>query len=177
MPPETGEPPKQLKSYRKVALEPGESRTVTMTLGQRAFSQWGEGGWAVARGCYRLMVGSSSRNIAQQKVVSVGGAKCAGSAAAIARPKTRCVDTRRFTFTLHHAVGARIVRVAVFVNGKRKLSRRGHDIKRVTIARLPRKRFVVRIVSTSSTGAQLISTRVYHGCKKSRPHTRARHPH
>jgi hypothetical protein len=87
------------------------------------------------------------------------------------------VDTRRFAFKLHHAVGARIVRVVVFVNGRKKLALRGHDIQRVTIARLPRKRFVVRIETTSSTGAQLISTRVYHGCKKTRPHTRARHPH
>jgi hypothetical protein len=69
-------------------------------------------------------------------------------------------------------VGARIVRVAVYVNDKKKLSLRGKDIKRVTIARLPRRRFVVRIVSTSSTGARLTSTRVYHGCKKTRPTTR-----
>jgi beta-glucosidase len=178
MPPETGEPPKQLKSYSKVALEPGQSKTVTMNLGRRAFSYWSTGsGWTVKKGCYTLMLGSSSRDIAATKVVSVGGAKCPGAAAHIARPATRCVDTRRFAFKLHHAVGARIVRVTIFVNGKRKLALRGHDIQRVTIARLPRKRFVVRIETTSSTGAQLISTRVYHGCKKTRPRTRARHPH
>jgi hypothetical protein len=156
-----------------VLLQPGQSKTVTMTLGRRAFSYWSSpGGWTVAKGCYRLMVGSSSRDIAATKVVSVGGASCPGSVASIARPKTKCVDTRRFGFKLHHAVGARIVRVAVYVNGKKKLSLRGKDIKRVTIARLPRKRFVVRIVSTSSTGARLVSTRVYHGCKKTRPTTR-----
>jgi hypothetical protein len=108
--------------------------------------------------------------------VSVGGAKCPGAAAHIASPAPKCVDARHFSFRLHHAVGARIVRVAVYVNGRRKLALRGHDIKRVSIARLPRKRFVVKIVTTSSTGAQLISTRVYHGCKKTRPHTHARHP-
>jgi beta-glucosidase len=172
MPPETGEPPKQLKGYRKIALEPGQSKTVTMKLDRRAFSYWSPGtGWTVAKGCYRLMVGSSSRDIAQQKVVSVGGAKCPGAAAMIARPKTSCVDARRFSFKLHHAVGARIVRATVYVNGKRKLSLRGHDIQRVSIARLPRKRFTVKIVTTSSTGAKLISTRVYHGGKKTRPRT------
>jgi hypothetical protein len=41
----------------------------------------------------------------------------------------------------------------------------------VTLGRLPKKRFVVRVVSTWNTGAQLISTRVYHGCKKTRPRT------
>jgi beta-glucosidase len=173
LPPQTGEPPKQLRSYRKVSLQPGESKTVTMKLGSRAFSYWSSdaGGWVVAKGCYRLMVGSSSRDIVATKVVSVGGAKCPGAAAHIAQPKTRCVDSRRFAFKLHHAVGARIVRVAVYVNGRKRLSLRGHDIKRVSIARLPRKRFVVKVVTTSSTGAKLVSTRVYHGCKKTRPHT------
>src|SRR3954465_1671102 len=177
IPPQTGEPPKQLKGYRKVFLQPGESRTVTMALGQRAFSYWGSGGWTVAKGCYSIMLGSSSRDIAQQKVVSVGGASCPGSVANISRPAARCVDTRLFSFKLPHPVGARVVKVVVYVNGKRKLSRRGRNIKRVSIARLPKKRFVVRIVATQNTGSQLISTRVYNGCKKSRPRTRSRHPH
>jgi beta-glucosidase len=173
MPAQTGEPPKQLKAYRKVVLQPGQSKTVSMKLGPRAFSYWSSdaGAWTVAKGCYQLMVGSSSRDIVATKVASVGGAKCPGAAIHIAQPKTRCVDTRRFAFKLHHAVGARIVRVAVFVNGRKRLSLRGHDLKRVSIARLPRKRFVVRIVTTSSTGAKLVSTRVYHGCKKTRPRT------
>src|SRR5207244_4117720 len=50
----------------------------------------------------------------------------------------RCVDRRRFSFTLHHFRKARVVKVEVLVNGKRKLTRRGRDIKRLTIARLPR---------------------------------------
>jgi beta-glucosidase len=172
MPAETGEPPKQLKSYRKVQLQPGQTKNVTMKLGRRAFSQWSPGsGWVIAKGCYRLMLGTSSRDIAATKVVSVAGAKCPGAAAHLGRPVQKCVDSRRFAFKLHHAVGARIVRVAVYVNGKRRLSLRGKDIKRVSIARLPRKRFTVKIVTTSSTGAKLISTRVYHGCKKTRPRT------
>jgi beta-glucosidase len=172
MPAKTGEPPKQLKSYQKVLLQPGERKTVTLKLDRRAFSYWaGAGGWTVAKGCYTLMLGDSSRSIAAQKTVSVGGAKCSHPAATIAAPAQRCVDARRFAFKLHHPVGARIVRVVVFVNGKRKLSLRGKDIQRVSIARLPRKRFVVRIETTSSTGARLISTRIYHGCKKTRPRT------
>ena len=39
----------------------------------------------------------------------------------------------------------------------------------------PKKRFVVKIVATENTGSQLISTRVYDGCKKSRPRTRHGH--
>jgi beta-glucosidase len=177
MPNETGEPPKQLKGYSRVSLSPGQSRTVSLSLGSRDFSYWGTGGWTVAKGCYRIMLGSSSRDIAAQKVVSVGGASCPGAAAHIGRRAPKCVDTRRFSFRLHHPVGARVVRVVVYVNGKRKLSRRGRNITRVSIARLPRKRFVVKVVQTQNTGAQIISTRVYDGCKKSRPTVRSRHPH
>jgi hypothetical protein len=149
-----------------------------MKLDERAFSHWDTkaGAWTVAKGCYQIMVGSSSRDIVQQGVVAVRGAKCPGALAQIpAPPSTACVDTRKFRFKLHHAPGARVVRVVVYVNGKRRLARRGHDIRRVTLKRLPKKRFVVRVVATQNTGSQLISTRVYHGCKKTRPHTHAHH--
>jgi hypothetical protein len=110
--------------------------------------------------------------------VAVGGAKCPGSKAQIAQPAPqKCVDTRKFGFRLHHAVGARVVKAVVFVNGKRRLKLSGKDITRVTLSKLPKKRFVVRVVATQNTGSQLISTRVYHGCKKTKPHTRARHHH
>jgi hypothetical protein len=89
----------------------------------------------------------------------------------------RCVDRRTFTFRLHHGPGRRVVRVEVFVNGRRTLRRSGRDIRRVTVPRLPRKRFTVRIVATQSNGSQLISTRRYSGCRKGRPTTRAHHHH
>ena len=103
--------------------------------------------------------------------VVLGG--CGG--AAKLPPARRCVDRRKFTFRLHHARGARVVRVVVFVNGKRRLVRKGRNIRRVSLKRLPRRRFVVRIVSTQSTGSKLISVRKYKGCRKGRPHTRAHH--
>jgi hypothetical protein len=86
-------------------------------------------------------------------------------------PARRCVDRRKFSFKLHHARRARVVRVAVYVNGKRKLSKRGNNIRRITLRRLPKKRFKVRIVATQSSGAKLISTRTYRGCTKSKPRT------
>jgi hypothetical protein len=85
-----------------------------------------------------------------------------------------CSAKRSVRFKLHHAKGARVVKVVAYVNGKRKLSRRGHDIKSVTLRRLPTKRFVVRIVATHSSGSQLVSTRTFKGCKKTRPTTRRR---
>jgi hypothetical protein len=82
-----------------------------------------------------------------------------------------CVDKRRFTFRFHRSGHSRVVRVAVFVNGKRRLVKRGRSIKRVTLTRLPRSNFTVRIVTTFSNGSKRASTRTYTGCTKSRPHT------
>lgn len=60
-----GEPPKVLKAFRKVQLDPGRRSTVTLTLDRRDLSIWdtGENRWVSPTGRYRLMVGSSSRDI------------------------------------------------------------------------------------------------------------------
>jgi hypothetical protein len=106
----------------------------------------------------------------------VGGPSlAAGGATGPLPPSRRCVDRRKFGFRLHHARGARVVNVQVFVNGKRKLTRHGRNIRRVTLTRLPRKKFTVTVVSTQSTGSKLISTRTYRGCTKSPPHSRRPH--
>jgi hypothetical protein len=98
-----------------------------------------------------------------------------GCSAAGLPSSARCVDRRKFSFKLHRYRRARIVRVRAYVNGKRTVNRRGRDIRRVTIRRLPQGTFTVKIVSTQSTGSQLVSTRTYRGCKKSRPRTRGHH--
>jgi beta-glucosidase len=61
-----GEPPKQLRSFAKVMLQPGEQRRVQLRLDRPAFEYWDEKqrGWTVARGAYGVEVGSSSRDIA-----------------------------------------------------------------------------------------------------------------
>ena len=85
-----------------------------------------------------------------------------------------CVDKRGFVFRFHRSRGARVVAVQVFVNGKRRVLRRGHDIKRVRIKALPRRSFTVRVVTTFSNGSSRASTRTYKGCKKSKPRTSRR---
>ena len=94
-----------------------------------------------------------------------------------AASRSGCSDKRRFKFKLHHARRARIVRVEAFVNGKRVLTRRGHNIKTITIARRPQGHFTVKIVSTQSNGSRLVSIRTYDGCSKGRPTTRGHHAH
>ena len=60
-----GEPPRQLGGFKKVFLQPGESRTVTVSLDKRAFSRWSSKAhaWEVVDGVHGIAVGSSSRDI------------------------------------------------------------------------------------------------------------------
>jgi len=84
-------PPKELRAFAKVRLEPGESADVTLRLDERAFACWDpgdrawpelaprlassplvrlapdrrtEGGWRVDPGRYELHVGRSSADVA-----------------------------------------------------------------------------------------------------------------
>jgi len=58
-------PPKELKGFEKVALQPGEAQTVTFELGMRAFAFWDQdlGDWRVETGGFEIQVGASSRDI------------------------------------------------------------------------------------------------------------------
>jgi YVTN family beta-propeller protein len=89
-----------------------------------------------------------------------------------AAAKPACVDHRSFRFRLNPG-RSRVTKVEVFVNGVRKVVRRGKNIRFVTLQKVPRKRFVVRIKTTLANGSKRDSVRVYRGCKKSRPATRS----
>ncbi|MBE9375301.1 glycoside hydrolase family 3 C-terminal domain-containing protein [Saccharopolyspora sp. HNM0983] len=61
----TPQPPKQLKGFAKLHLEPGETRRVTFPLTDRDLSYWDgvTGQWRIAPGTCEIMVGESSRDI------------------------------------------------------------------------------------------------------------------
>ncbi len=68
-----GEPPRVLGGYGKVFLQPGASKLVSVSLPPRAFAHWDAAkGWTVAGGTYRLLVGSSSRDIRLASTASLG---------------------------------------------------------------------------------------------------------
>jgi beta-glucosidase len=71
--PPVARPEKELKAFAKVALAPGETRGVTMTLGPRSFAYYDPeaNGWWVAPGRYDILVGSSSRDIRLSGQVAV----------------------------------------------------------------------------------------------------------
>ena len=58
-------PEKELKSFAKVALRSGESKTVTLVLDKRSFSFWDEmtHNWKVEDGEFEFKVGGSSNNL------------------------------------------------------------------------------------------------------------------
>jgi beta-glucosidase len=62
------QPPLQLKRFEKISLEPGETRHVHFALDRRSLSCWNTQihNWDVLPGPYKVMVGSSSRDILLQ---------------------------------------------------------------------------------------------------------------
>lgn len=55
-------PARELKAFEKVFLQPGEVKTVTFTLSDRAFAVWSNG-WKVPGGTYTLKIGDLSAEI------------------------------------------------------------------------------------------------------------------
>ena len=58
-------PEKELKAFAKVHLEPGESRTVTLTIGRDALAYYdvSKHAWMAEAGEFEILIGSSSRDI------------------------------------------------------------------------------------------------------------------
>ena len=58
-------PNKELKNFSKVSLEPGETKTVTITLAREAFAYWDDlkHAWVAEAGEFEVLVGSSSTDI------------------------------------------------------------------------------------------------------------------
>jgi beta-glucosidase len=59
------EPPRRLVAFRKIALAPGESRSIELALPARAFDVWDapEHRWHAPSGRYEILIGRSSREI------------------------------------------------------------------------------------------------------------------
>ena len=72
------QPLAQLKGFEKVTLAPGKRARVSFRLDSRSLSYWdvAAGDWRVAPGCYRVMVGGSSRELPLRGVLARGGAAC-----------------------------------------------------------------------------------------------------
>ena len=58
-------PVKELKAFRKVFLQPGETQQVSLTLDKSALSFYNDqaGQWTAEPGDFRVLIGTSSKNI------------------------------------------------------------------------------------------------------------------
>ncbi len=66
-------PPKELKGFDKVTLNPGETKTVTVQLDERAFSYYDpvHAQWVAEAGDFDILVGASSADIRLTKTVTL----------------------------------------------------------------------------------------------------------
>ncbi len=66
-------PPKELKGFAKVELQPGETKTATMQLDRRAFAYYHPGyhQWITEDGEFDILVGASSADIRGQATVTL----------------------------------------------------------------------------------------------------------
>jgi beta-glucosidase len=82
----TGEPPKNLRGFQRVTLDPGASQHVSVTLDARSFQYWNNG-WTNATGANAISVGSSSRDIrlTGQVTIGSGGGGTGGTQTALPR--------------------------------------------------------------------------------------------
>ena len=64
---------KELRGFQKVTLAPGQTARVTLELDERSFSIYDGGRFLIPGGRYRVLVGSSSRDIRLAQSIQVSG--------------------------------------------------------------------------------------------------------
>ena len=72
-PTSAGEPPRNLRGFQRVQLNPGQTQHVTLALDGRSFQTWGNGAWTNTGGLHTISVGSSSRDIRLTGSVTIAG--------------------------------------------------------------------------------------------------------
>jgi beta-glucosidase len=77
-PASAGEPPKALAGFTKVTLRAGETRTVSIPVGSRAFSVWSTArhAWTPVAGCWVVRAGGGSTSLPLLGRLSRGGKTC-----------------------------------------------------------------------------------------------------
>ena len=66
-------PEKELKAFAKVALQPGEEKTLSFELGERDFSYYDvmRKEWVVNSGKFEILVGASSQELRLRQTIQV----------------------------------------------------------------------------------------------------------
>ena len=68
-----GRPEKELKGFEKIPLRPGEEKRVEFRLQKEAFAFWDpeKNGWVTEPGAFRILIGSSSRDIRLTQTINL----------------------------------------------------------------------------------------------------------
>jgi beta-glucosidase len=68
-------PLRELKAFEKLELQPGESQTITLELGKRAFAFWNPArqDWCIENGAYTIQIGQNAHEIIQEAAVLITG--------------------------------------------------------------------------------------------------------
>ncbi len=66
-------PPRELRAFARVSLDPGQTKPVTVTLEPRAFAYWDQDAknWKIAAGSFELLAGASSRDVRLRRKIEV----------------------------------------------------------------------------------------------------------
>jgi beta-glucosidase len=162
------QPPRQLKGYTKVALQPGQTTRVTLPLADRAFAYWDSNadGWATAPGCYGVAVGQSSRDLPLTGTLAIGGATCGGAAVALAgagSPRA-CTSRRSIELVLPKRIRHASVRPSA---GRAKvLRRRGRLVVRIDLRGMPAQTVRVAVRGRDRRGRLVRQTHTFRTCAR-----------
>ena len=90
-PANTGEPPKQLRNFARVDLQPGASQTVrfTVTAHDLAHFDNASNAWTTTSGSYQILVGDSSRNLPLSGTINVANTLTGAAALSPSDPHGR----------------------------------------------------------------------------------------
>ncbi|MBB2975199.1 beta-glucosidase [Microbacterium endophyticum] len=137
-------PQRELKGFAKVRLEPGQSQTVTIELGQRAFRFFDENtsSWQTESGTYEIAVGSHVRNLSLNAQIDVAGTVESGAVAASAEVYHRA-DIAHVSDADFSALLGRPVPRAAWGDGPLGFN---DPIDRIRVARSALARFGFRII-------------------------------
>jgi beta-glucosidase len=83
-----GEPPRQLKNFQRVTLNPGQAQTIHFTVTSRDLAYWdtASSAWKTPAGAYQIMVGDSSRNLPLTGTLTAPAALTAAATSSLANP-------------------------------------------------------------------------------------------
>ncbi len=112
--------------------------------------------------------GGSPSSLPSTSINTPTGVKLLAKTVNTILPNLTCVDRRKFTFpvTQTKAHNGNVLSAVVYVNGKKTKTVTGKNIRSVSIAKLPEKTFLVKVITITTKHLRITSSRRYVACKR-----------